>query len=178
MTENHTIQKATFAGGCFWCIESAFTAFKGVISTTSGLTGGSSVNPTYEEVHQNPAGHREAVLIEFDPSLVTYQELLEQFWRQIDPTDPDGQFADRGQEYTTAIYYHDEDQKKLAEKSKQELTNSGKFNKPIVTAILPASEFYPAEEYHQGYARKHPLRYQLYKKGSGRADFIHHTWDK
>lgn len=175
MNHKSDTQHATFAGGCFWCIEAAFANFPGVVSAISGLTGGSTPNPTYDQVHANPSGHKEAVLVEYDPSMVTYQQLLEHFWRQIDPTDPDGQFADRGAEYTTAIYYHNDQQKQLAQQSKQSLEDSGKFNKPIATEILPATDFYPAEAYQQSYAVKHPLRYQLYKKGSGRADYIKKT---
>ena len=167
---------ATFAGGCFWCIEAAFTDLKGVISTTSGLTGGDTTNPTYEQVHHDSSGHREAVLVEYNPNLITYQQLLDQFWRQIDPTDAGGQFIDRGPVYTTAIYYHTDEQKNLAQASKKSLQESKKFDKPIVTQILPASKFYQAHQYQQDFAKKHPLRYQLYKKGSGRSDFIHQTW--
>lgn len=169
-------KKATFAGGCFWCIESAFSHFPGVVRATSGLTGGTTPNPTYESVHTGNTGHREAVLVEYDPKKVTYEKLLEQFWRQIDPTDPGGQFADRGKEYATAIYYHDGEQRKLAEKSKGELEKSGKFKQKIVTEILPAKEFFEADEYHQGYAEKNPLRYKLYKKGSGRERYVKETW--
>lgn len=170
------IKKATFAGGCFWCIEQAFSSFAGVVSATSGLTGGTSENPTYESVHSDNSGHREAVLIEYDSEKTDYKKLVEHFWHQIDPTDKGGQFADRGHEYTTAIYYNDEEQRKVAEKSKTDLESSGMFSKKIATEILPASKFYNAEEYHQEYWKKHPERYKTYKKLSGRADFIQENW--
>jgi methionine-S-sulfoxide reductase len=166
------LSKATFAGGCFWCIESAFIGTKGVTKVTSGYTGGSVENPTYEQVGTGQTGHFEAVQVDFDPKEVSFEKLVEIFWLQIDPTDPDGQFADRGSQYRTAIFYFDEEQKRVAEKSKEDLEKSGKFSKPIATQILPAKDFYPAEDYHQQYAKKNPLRYNLYKVGSGRAAFI------
>jgi peptide methionine sulfoxide reductase msrA/msrB len=167
-------QKATFAGGCFWCMEKPFEQMEGVVSVTSGYTGGKSENPTYG--NYGAGGHIEAVEIVFDPNKVTYEQLLDIFWRQIDPTDASGQFVDRGKEYSTAIYYHDNDQKKLAEISKKDLENEKIFDKPIVTPILPAMVFYPAEDYHQDYYKKNPLRYRLYRYGSGRDKFLDNSW--
>lgn len=167
---------ATFAGGCFWCIESAFVTFPGVLSVKSGFVGKSEKKPTYEETWDDNAGFVEAVQLVYDSDAVQYEELLEQFWRQIDPTDPDGQFADRGPQYRTGIYYHDADQKRLAQTSKKSLSDSRKFSRPIATAILPFEHFYEAEDYHQDYARKNPLRYKLYKVGSGRQGYLEKTW--
>ena len=167
-------QKATFAGGCFWCMEKPFEQVEGVVSVTSGYTGGKSENPTYG--NYGAGGHIEAVEIVYDPNRVTYEQLLDIFWRQIDPTDDGGQFVDRGKEYSTAIYYHDIDQKKLAEISKRDLENEKIFDKPIVTPILPAMIFYPAEDYHQDYYKNNPLRYRLYRYGSGRDKFLDSTW--
>lgn len=169
-------RKATFAGGCFWCMTPPFKKLDGVKEVLAGYTGGSTGRPTYEEVSAGTTGHLEAVEVSYDPDKVSYAQLLEAFWRNIDPTDAGGQFADRGSQYKTAIYYHSEEQKKQAEKSKAELDSSGKFNRPVVTAILPAAAFYPAEEYHQDYDQKNPVRYKLYKAGSGRQQFIEKTW--
>lgn len=169
-------ETATFAGGCFWCMEGPFEQLDGVLSVTSGYTGGATERPAYEEVSSGATGHAEAVRIVYDPSTVTYQQLLEVFWRNVDPTQADGQFADRGRQYRTAVFYHDEEQRRLAEGSKEALARSGKFNKPIVTEIVPASTFYPAEDYHQDYYRKNPLRYKLYRAGSGREGFLKKTW--
>ncbi len=170
------VEIATLAGGCFWCMQPPYDDLPGVISTTVGYTGGDLPNPTYEEVSTGTTGHVEAVQIVFDPSRISYEELLQVFWRNIDPTNPAGQFADYGSQYRTVIFYHDERQKEIAEKSKRELEASGKFDKPIVTEIRPAKEFYPAEEYHQEFYRKNPLRYNSYKVGSGRAGFIKKMW--
>ncbi|MFW6148309.1 MAG: peptide-methionine (R)-S-oxide reductase MsrB [Atribacterota bacterium] len=170
------LQKATFAGGCFWCIEAAFEELDGVSEAISGYTGGDTTDPTYEEVSTGETGHYEAVEIIFDSAKITYSELLNEFWRNINPTDPAGQFADRGSQYQTAIFYHDDQQRILAEKSKEVLQDSGTFQEEIVTKILPASEFYPAEEYHQDYYRKNLLGYQWYKTGSGRTDYIDSKW--
>ncbi len=170
------LQKATFAGGCFWCIEAAFEELDGVSEAISGYTGGDTTDPTYEEVSTGETGHYEAVEIIFDSTKITYSELLNEFWRNINPTDPAGQFADRGSQYQTAIFYHDDQQRILAEKSKEVLQDSGTFQEEIVTKILPASEFYPAEEYHQDYYRKNLLGYQRYKTGSGRTDYIDSKW--
>ncbi len=175
MSINNQAQ-ATFAGGCFWCMVEPFDEQPGIISVVSGYTGGDKENPTYEEVSQNTTGHYEAVQITYDPELFPYESLVKLFWQQIDPTDPGGQFNDRGQSYQTAIFYHNQTQKQIAEQSKQALDNSGKFNKPIVTEILPAKVFYPAEEAHQDYYKTNSFHYQLYKKGSGRADFINQHW--
>lgn len=169
-------EKATFAGGCFWCMEPVFQNLSGVIEVTSGYTGGTKEIPTYEEVSSGATGHVEAIQIVYDPSKVQYEKLLDIYWKNIDPTDTDGQFADRGSQYKTAIFYHNEDQKRLAEDSKKELESSGKFDKPIVTPILQAGEFYKAEEYHQDYYKKNPVRYNIYKKGSGREDFLKQKW--
>lgn len=175
MAENK-YQKATFAGGCFWCMQGPFDFLEGVISTKAGYTGGKIENPSYEEVSTGTTGHAEAVEVLYDPQKISYKELLEVFWRNIDPTTRDQQFADRGNQYRTAIFYHDEEQKKLAEQSKSELEKSGKFNKPIVTEIIEATRFYPAEDYHQDYYKKNPFRYEMYKQGSGRTSFIERMW--
>ncbi|WP_112181115.1 peptide-methionine (S)-S-oxide reductase MsrA [Paraliobacillus zengyii] len=167
---------ATFAGGCFWCMVEPFDEQPGIEKVVSGYTGGYTENPTYEEVCSDTTGHVEAVQITYDPTIFPYQRLLELFWRQIDPTDPGGQFNDRGDSYKTAIFYHTDEQKELAEQSKQELEDSGKFKKPIATKILPASTFYRAEEHHQDYYKKQGFHYRLYKKGSGREDFIKNNW--
>ena len=172
-----TKQLATFAGGCFWCMEPPFEGKKGVVDVVAGYTGGHVVNPTYEQVCTGETGHAEAVQITFDPDQVTYQELLEIFWRNIDPTTEDAQFADQGTQYRTSIFYHSEEQKKLAQASKEKLAASGKFKSPIVTEIVPAGTFYRAEEYHQDYFKKQPFRYKNYSVGSGRAGFLKKTWD-
>jgi len=173
---NTNTEKATFAGGCFWCMVEPFDERPGIIEVLSGYTGGTVKNPTYEQVCSNTTGHVEAVQITFDPNIVSYEDLVHLYWQQIDPTDAGGQFHDRGESYQTAIFYHDEKQKQIAEKSKQDLENSGKFNKPIVTKITPAKEFYPAEEEHQYYYKKNRFHYKTYKKGSGREQFIKDNW--
>ena len=170
------LETATFAGGCFWCSESDFEKVEGVVDVISGYTGGQEKNPTYEEVSSGQTGHYEAVQVVFDPDRVTYVELLEAFWRHVNPTDAGGQFVDRGPQYRTAIFYHDEEQKRLAESSKKELQVSGRFNVPIVTEILPFSTFYNAEEYHQDYHVKSPLRYKYYRYASGRDQFVEDIW--
>jgi peptide methionine sulfoxide reductase msrA/msrB len=167
---------ATFAGGCFWCMEAPFEKLDGVISVVSGFTGGSEKNPTYEQVSAGKTGHAESVQVRYDPSKITYEQLLDVYWHQIDPTDPGGQFADRGRQYRTAIFCHDAKQRELAERSRAALAKSGKFAKPIVTAIEPAGEFYPAEEYHQDYYKKNPESYHAYRRGSGREAFLAQTW--
>jgi len=174
--EDGTTAIATFAGGCFWCMEGPLEALDGVSSVVSGYTDGQVENPTYQQVSSGGTGHAEAVRVTYDPSRVSYEQLLETFWRQIDPTDPGGQFADRGSQYRTGIYYHDEEQRQLAETSKQELAASGKFDQPIATEIKAASTFYPAEDYHQDYYKTHPTRYKMYKIGSGRDGYIKDTW--
>ena len=173
-----TKQIATFAGGCFWCMVEPFDEQPGIEKIVSGYTGGHTENPTYEEVCSDTTGHVEAVQITYDPDVFPYEKLLDLFWRQIDPTDDGGQFHDRGESYRTAIFYHNDEQKRLAEQSKQQLDASGVFNKPVVTEIRKASTFYPAEDKHQDYYKKHRFHYRLYKKGSGRADFIDKTWHK
>jgi len=169
-------EKAMFAGGCFWCMQPVFKSTDGVISVMSGYSGGNKENPTYEEVSTGKTGHREVVEVTYDPAKAHYEDLLEIFWANIDPTDTTGQFADKGSQYRTAIFYYNEKQKKMAEESKVALAASGKFNKPIATEIVKASRFYPAEEYHQDYDKKNPERYDMYKKGSGREEFIKKTW--
>lgn len=167
-------RRAIFAGGCFWCMEKPFEVIDGVYSVTSGYTGGSTANPTYADYGEG--GHIEAVEIVYDPARVSYEKLLNVFWHQVDPTDPSGQFVDRGHEYTTAIFYTSESQKKLAEQSKAELEERGVYEKPIVTPIEPARTFYPAEEYHQDYYKKNPLRYKYYRGGSGRDEYLDKIW--
>src|SRR5574341_368379 len=169
-------EKATFAGGCFWCMEPPFEKLDGVTEVISGYTGGKKVNPTYEEVSYGGTGHLESVQIIYDPSKITYSELLDVFWKQIDPTDPNGQFVDRGLQYRSAIFYHNDEQKSLAEKSKEELDKSGRFNKPIVTEIIEASTFYKAEDYHQDYYKKNPIRYKFYRFNSGRDRYLKKIW--
>jgi peptide methionine sulfoxide reductase msrA/msrB len=177
MSKNDSMLKvATFAGGCFWCTESDFEKVPGVAKVISGYTGGHKDNPTYEEVSSGSTGHVEAIQVYYDPTKVTYAELLDYFWRHIDPTDSGGQFVDRGSQYRSVIFYHDEEQKRLAEKSKEELTKSGKFDKPIVTEILKFTKFYPAEEYHQDYYKKNPIRYRYYRFASGRDQFLKKEW--
>ena len=169
---------ATFAGGCFWCMQPTFNEFKGVISTRVGYTGGHTVNPTYEEVSSGMTGHAEGIEIIYDPSKVSYAELVEEFWHNIDPTSLNRQFADHGTQYRSAIFYHNEEQRKIAEASKERLAKSGKFKKPIVTEITAATTFYPAEEYHQDYYKKNAMHYKAYKIGSGRAGYLEETWGK
>ncbi len=176
MPQELGLKEATFAGGCFWCMQPPFDRLPGVKKTYAGYTGGTVENPTYQQVSSGDTGHAESVLVVYDPQLVTYEKLLETFWRNIDPTQIRGQFADRGSEYRTAIYYHDDEQRKLAEQSKYELERSKKFDKPIVTTIEPASAFYRAEEEHQDYYKKSAIHYKLYKMGSGRADYLKRTW--
>lgn len=167
---------ATFAGGCFWCMEGPFEKLPGVLAVRSGYTGGKVANPSYEQVCEGTTGHAEAVEISYDPKLIGYEQLLEVFWRQIDPTTLDRQFADIGSQYRSAVFYHDEEQKRLAQASKERLGKSGVFDKPIVTEISPASRFYPAEDYHQDYYKKNPVRYRLYRGASGRESFLKKTW--
>jgi methionine-S-sulfoxide reductase len=167
---------ATFAGGCFWCMVKPFDQWPGVVSVTSGYTGGDKENPTYEEVCSGRTGHVEAVQIVFHPLVFPYAKLLDVFWHQIDPTDDGGQFCDRGPSYQTAIFYHTDEQRQIAEASKQALSESGQFSRPIVTPILPAKEFYPAEEYHQNFYVKSPQHYRMYRAGSGRDQFLRNIW--
>ncbi len=172
------LEKATFAGGCFWCMVKPFDEQDGIEEVVSGYTGGHKENPTYKEVCSETTGHYEAVQITFNPEIFPYEKLLDVFWSQIDPTDAGGQFHDRGDSYRTAIFYHSDEQRKIAEKSKQDLNQSGRFKDPIVTEILPAKPFYTAEEYHQDYYKKNPFRYKMYQAGSGRAAFIKEHWKK
>lgn len=177
--ENPTgLEKATFAAGCFWCVEAGFEKVDGVKEVISGYTGGTEKNPTYQQVSSGRTGHLEAVQVSYDPEIVSYGELLEVYWRQFDPTDAGGSFVDRGHQYTSAIFYHDQEQKALAEASKRKLETSGIFSKPIVTPILPAGIFTPAEDYHQDYYKKNPAHYQRYRAGSGRDQFIEKIWGK
>ena len=169
-------KRAIFAGGCFWCMEQPFEKEEGVLDVAAGYTGGRTENPTYKEVTSGKTGHYEAVEVVYDPDKIGYEQLLAVFWRQIDPTDDGGQFGDRGTQYFTAIFYLDEEQKHLAQASRNELDASGIFDKPIVTAILPAMPFYRAEEYHQDYYKKNTAHYSMYKVGSGRAGFLEKTW--
>ncbi len=169
-------EKATFAGGCFWCMEPPFDKLDGVISTTSGYSGGHQLNPTYEQVSAGATGHAESVQVVYDPKRISYEELLKVFWRNIDPTTRDAQFCDHGQQYRTAIFYHDDKQRELAERSKQALDKTKPFKEPIVTEITPASTFYPAEEYHQDFYRKNPVRYKFYRYHCGRDQRLEQLW--
>ncbi|MCX5861937.1 MAG: peptide-methionine (R)-S-oxide reductase MsrB [Deltaproteobacteria bacterium] len=169
-------ETATFAGGCFWCMQPPFERLNGVADVVSGYTGGTADNPTYEDYSEK--GHIEAVQITYDPSKIAYSELLEVFWRQIDPTDPGGQFVDRGPQYRSAVFYHNEDQKRIAERSKQELGKSARYDKPIVTEIIKASIFYKAEEYHQDYDKKNPIRYKFYRLNAGRDQYLGKVWSR
>jgi|SRR6056297_172708 len=175
-TLSEHIETATFAGGCFWCMEASFEKLDGVYRVTSGYTGGETENPTYEAVCSGRTGHAEAIQIEYDPSKIAYEKLLDVFWQQVDPTDPGGSFVDRGSQYRSAIFYHNQEQKKLAEASLRKLEASGRFEKPIVTEIRPLDRFYPAEAYHQDYYKNHPFRYKLYRKGSGRDQYLEKIW--
>ncbi|HSW64373.1 MAG TPA: peptide-methionine (S)-S-oxide reductase MsrA [Dissulfurispiraceae bacterium] len=170
------VEEATFAGGCFWCMEPPFEKLEGVKDVISGYTGGQKVNPTYEEVSSGTTGHAEAIRVIYDPARVSYQKLLATFWRQIDPTDAGGSFVDRGSQYRSAIFYHNEEQRRLAEQSRAELGKSGRFLKPVVTEIAEAGVFYQGEEYHQDYYKKNPIRYRYYRYNSGRDQFIKKNW--
>lgn len=167
---------ATFGGGCFWCMEPPFEQLDGVIDVISGYTGGDLENPSYEQVIQGDTGHYEAVQVTYDPGVISYQDLLYVFWRQIDPTDDGGSFVDRGSQYRSAIFYHDTGQKRAAERSREELDQSGRYDAPIVTEILPAETFYKAEEYHQDYFQKKTLLYKGYRAGSGRDQYLERVW--
>lgn len=174
--ETNMTELATFAGGCFWCMQPPFDHQEGVLSTTVGYAGGQVANPSYEQVCSGRTGHTEAIQIEYDPHKVSYKQLLDIFWQNIDPTTENAQFADHGSQYRTAIFYHNEEQKKLALQSKDELEKKGMFKNPIVTEITAAPIFYPAEDYHQDYYQKNPFRYKAYRYGSGRASFLEKTW--
>jgi peptide methionine sulfoxide reductase msrA/msrB len=169
-------EKVILAGGCFWCTESVFEKVPGVLSAVSGYIGGQKESPSYQEVSTGETGHYEAVEVTFDPEQISYEEILNMFWRDIDPTDVDGQFADRGSQYQTAIFYFSDEQKRIAEQSKAKLQASGMFNRPIVTQILKAGAFYPAEDYHQDYSKKQPEHYKRYRIGSGREGFVKEMW--
>ncbi|MHC1698544.1 MAG: peptide-methionine (S)-S-oxide reductase MsrA [Geobacteraceae bacterium] len=171
-----TLESATFAGGCFWCMEPPFEKLTGVTSVISGYTGGKTRNPRYEEVSAGRTGHAESVRIEFDPAKVSYAQLLQVFWHNIDPTVRNRQFCDTGNQYRSAIFYHDEQQQKLAVQSKAALEKSKTFPEPLVTEITPASTFYPAEEYHQDYYRKNPIRYKFYRQSCGRDKRLKELW--
>ena len=168
--------EATFAGGCFWCMEPPFEALPGVISVVSGYTGGRTKNPSYEDVSSGVTGHAEAVRIVYEPSKVSFEQLLEVFWHNIDPLTPDQQFCDKGTQYRSAIFYHDEAQRAAAEASKDALAASGRFKTSVVTSIVPARAFFPAEEYHQDYYRHNPLRYKYYRHGCGRDERLQELW--
>src|SRR4030042_6243835 len=176
--EDGMTQKATFAGGCFWCTEADFEKLPGVVKVLSGYTGGTRENPTYEEASSGATGHFEAIQVSYDPSKTTYEDLLDFFWKHIDPTDSGGQFVDRGAQYRSVIFYHDEEQKQLAEKSKEALEKSKRFNKPVVTEIIKFTKFYEAEAYHQDYYKKHSIKYGYYRHASGRDQFLSKVWGK
>ncbi len=177
-TNKETTRVATFAGGCFWCVEADFEKLPGVEKVISGYTGGETENPTYKQVSSGTTGHLEAIQVHYDPSKVMYEDLLDYFWRHIDPIDAGGQFVDRGKQYRSAIFYHDDEQRRLAEQSKQTLADSGKFDKPIVTEIIAFTKFYPAEDYHQDYYKEHSLKYKFYRHGSGRDQFLETVWGR
>ncbi|MDH3974558.1 MAG: peptide-methionine (R)-S-oxide reductase MsrB [Deltaproteobacteria bacterium] len=174
--ETKSLARATFAGGCFWCMEPPFEKMEGVVEVISGYAGGEKPHPTYEEVSSGNSGHYEVIQIAYDPKKTSYDDLLYTFWRQIDPADGGGSFVDRGPQYKSAIFYHNEEQKKKAEASKDALGKSGKFDRPIATEIIAYDRFYRAEEYHQDYYKKNPLRYKFYRSGSGRDRFIEKVW--
>jgi len=176
--ESGSIAKAYFAGGCFWCMEEAFEKVNGVIDTVSGYMGGTVKNPTYEQVSAGQTGHAESVEVRYDPSKVTYTQLVEAFWQNVDPVTPDDQFCDHGNQYRAAIFYQGEDEKRLAEESKRAIEQSKRFSTPIVTQVVPASEFYPAEEYHQDFDKKNAVRYKFYKFTCGRAQRLESLWGK
>jgi len=176
--EDKLLKIGTFAGGCFWCTEADFEKMPGVVKVISGYTGGHKENPSYGEVSSGATGHVEAVQVYYDPAKITYEALLDYFWKHIDPTDSGGQFVDRGFQYRSAIFYHDEEQKRSAEKSKESLSKSGRFNKPVVTEIIKFDKFYDAEEYHQDYYKKHSLKYSFYRHRSGRDQFLEKVWRK
>ena len=170
------LETATFAGGCFWCMEAPFDKLPGVVSVTAGYTGGQVKNPTYEQVSAGTTGHAESVRIVYEPQKIGYKQLLDIFWHNIDPTVKNRQFCDVGNQYRSAIFYHTDEQYRLAEESKKELEDNKPFKGPIVTDVVPASEFYPAEEYHQHYYKKNPLRYRYYRYGCGRDQRLKELW--
>ncbi len=174
LSENHDV--ATLAGGCFWCMESPFEKLDGVAAVISGYSGGEEVDPSYEDVAHGRTGHTEAVQVFFDPEVISYQTILDVYWRQIDPTDLNGQFADRGPQYRPEIFVHSPAQRQVAKQSKKELNQSNRFDQPIVVPITDFESFYPAEEYHQDFYRKNPRHYQAYRRGSGREQFLENRW--
>lgn len=176
LEERENVAYATFAGGCFWCMEPPFEKLPGVYEVVSGYTGGHIVNPAYNDVTTGETGHVEAVIIAYNPDVIDYQALLEVFWRQVDPTDADGQFVDRGAPYRSAIFYHNEKQQQLAQESKNELDASGRFDQPLVTEIKAAETFYSAEDYHQDYYLQNPVRYEYYRENSGRDKYLDEVW--
>ena len=171
---SRAMAKATFAGGCFWCMEPPYDELEGVITTISGYTGGTKKNPTYEQVSAGTTGHTEAVEVTYDPKKITYEKLLDVFWRNIDPLTANAQFCDSGSQYRSAIFYHDETQKTLADAAKKRLQS--RFKQPIVSEIVAAAEFYPAEDYHQDYYKKNPVRYKIYRYGCGRDRRLQELW--
>ncbi len=173
-TMDNGLARAMFAGGCFWCMEPPFEKLEGVVSVTSGYAGGTTKNPTYK--NYSAGNHIEVIEVVYEPGKVNYETLLDTFWRQVNPTDPGGQFVDRGHGYSTAIFYYDEEQKRLAEESKKALDMKGLFSKPVITPVIPTVTFYPAEEYHQDYYKKNPIRYKYYRSGSGRDNFLKKIW--
>lgn len=177
-TSGGATAKATFAGGCFWCMEEVFEGVAGVVSVTSGYTGGQVANPSYQDVSAGITGHAESVEVLYDPSKVTYAQLLDVFWRNVDPITPNQQFCDFGTQYRSAIFYHDDAQKLAAESSKKAIEQSKRFHEPIVTQIVAAGQFYPAEEYHQDFYKKNPFRYKAYKYNCGRAQRLSDLWEK
>ena len=178
MDKDEILKVATFAGGCFWCSQADFSKLPGVTKVVSGYTGGQKDNPTYEEVSSGTTGHFESIQVYYDPGKITYEALLDYYWKHVDPTDAGGQFYDRGSQYRTAIFYHDAEQKLAAEKSKAELDKSGRFKQPIATLILPFRKFWPAEEYHQDFWKKNPVRYHEYREGCGRDRRLAELWGK
>jgi peptide methionine sulfoxide reductase msrA/msrB len=174
--QNENVEKATFAGGCFWCMEHPFEKLDGVTEVISGYTGGHIVNPTYKQVSAGDTGHVEAVQITYDSDKISYTDLLDVYWRQVDPTDAGGSFVDRGSQYRSVIFYHNDEQKRLAEISKENLDKSGRYEKPVVTEVVKFSEFYKAEEYHQDYYKKHTLKYKYYRYRSGRDQYLRKIW--
>lgn len=178
MSSETYIKKATLAGGCFWCMQPPFDTLDGVMSTISGYAGGMEKDPSYEQVASGQTGHAEVIQITYDSRIVSYKEILEVYWQQIDPTSANRQFVDVGPQYRSAIFYHDDEQRQIAEQSKQQLQESGVFSKPIVTEIKEMTEFYPAEDYHQDYYQLNPQRYKFYRYNSGRDQFLENVWGK
>ncbi|MFE8071235.1 peptide-methionine (R)-S-oxide reductase MsrB [Marinobacteraceae bacterium S3BR75-40.1] len=174
--DDPSLKVATFAGGCFWCVEAGYEKIPGVVEAVSGFSGGDEKNPTYEEVSSGQTGHTESVQVYYDPTKITYNGLVHALWRMMDPTDPDGQFVDRGSQYRPAIFYHNEHQKRVAERAKAELQASGRYDKPVVISIEPFKAFYPAEGYHQNYYKENPIRYKFYTFNSGRYQFVEKIW--